>query len=163
MSKLIIIRGNSGSGKTTIAKRLQHDLGYNTLLIPQDVVRREILRVKDGADNPAIQLIHDMAIYGKRLEYTVIIEGILFSKYYGGMLMQLINQFDSSFVYYLDIPFTETLRRHKTKPNSADFGEKEMREWYREKDLLGVKGEITIDHVASEDDILNIMLTGTQK
>lgn len=30
MSKLIILRGNSGSGKTTIAKALQKKLGHNT-------------------------------------------------------------------------------------------------------------------------------------
>ena len=41
MAKLIILRGNSGSGKTTIAKELQKSLGRNTMLISQDVVRRD--------------------------------------------------------------------------------------------------------------------------
>ena len=36
MSKLIILRGNSGSGKTTVAKALQEKLGYNTMRISQD-------------------------------------------------------------------------------------------------------------------------------
>ncbi|GFI71319.1 uridine kinase [Clostridiales bacterium] len=45
MPKLIIIRGNSGSGKTTLAKNLQHKFGRNTMVISQDVVRREILWV----------------------------------------------------------------------------------------------------------------------
>ena len=48
MSKLIIIRGNSGSGKTTLAKEIHQRLPRNTLLISQDTVRRDILRVKDG-------------------------------------------------------------------------------------------------------------------
>ena len=30
MGKLIILRGNSGSGKTTVAKELQKKFGYNT-------------------------------------------------------------------------------------------------------------------------------------
>ncbi len=51
MSKLVIIRGNSGSGKTTVAKALQHKLGHNIMVISQDVIRRDILRVKDGADH----------------------------------------------------------------------------------------------------------------
>lgn len=46
-SKLILIRGNSGSGKSTLAKALQHELDSGTLLIPQDVVRREMLWVGD--------------------------------------------------------------------------------------------------------------------
>ena len=45
--KLIILRGNSGSGKTTIAKALHQCLKEQSLLISQDVVRRERLRVKD--------------------------------------------------------------------------------------------------------------------
>ena len=57
MQRLIIIRGNSGSGKSTIAKRLQQKMGYQTMLIPQDVVRREMLRVRDKDNNPSIQLI----------------------------------------------------------------------------------------------------------
>jgi len=45
--KLIILRGNSGSGKTTIANALHQCLKEQSLLISQDVVRREMLRVKD--------------------------------------------------------------------------------------------------------------------
>ena len=41
MVKLIILRGNSGSGKTTIAKELQRKFGENTMLISQDVIRSE--------------------------------------------------------------------------------------------------------------------------
>ncbi|MDU7064487.1 MAG: AAA family ATPase, partial [Lactobacillus paragasseri] len=47
-SKLIIIRGNSGSGKTTLSKEIHYRLPRNTLLIPQDTVRRKMLNVKDG-------------------------------------------------------------------------------------------------------------------
>ena len=46
MSKLIMLRGNSGSGKTTIAKELQKHFGRNTMLISQDVIRRDMLWVK---------------------------------------------------------------------------------------------------------------------
>lgn len=46
MSNLIILRGNSGSGKTTLSKQIQKKIGKNTLLIPQDTVRREMLNAK---------------------------------------------------------------------------------------------------------------------
>ena len=64
MSNLIIFRGNSGSGKTTLSKQIQKKIGKNTLLIPQDTVRREMLNAKDGADNPAISLLMDLLGYG---------------------------------------------------------------------------------------------------
>ena len=33
MKKLVILRGNSGSGKTTVARALQRKIGFNTMLI----------------------------------------------------------------------------------------------------------------------------------
>lgn len=57
MGKLIILRGNSGSGKTTVAKELQKKFGYNTMLISQDEIRRNILWVKDGIDTKALPLM----------------------------------------------------------------------------------------------------------
>lgn len=65
MSKLIILRGNSGSGKTTIAKRLQKKIGHNTMLISQYVVRREMLYVKDGEKPKVEELLFQLAMYGK--------------------------------------------------------------------------------------------------
>lgn len=57
MGKLIILRGNSGSGKTTVAKELQKKFGYNTMLISQDEIRRNILWVKDGIDTKALMVV----------------------------------------------------------------------------------------------------------
>ena len=159
MNNLIIIRGNSGSGKSTVAKRLRYALGYGTMLVPQDVVRRDMLRVKDVADNPSIELIRRLVHYGWECGFDVIVEGILFNDKGGNMLRDLIRKCPGkSFVYYFDIPFEETLRRHETKPNSHEFGEEEMRSWWREKDFLGVPGEQVIDHEQSADEIVSRIL-----
>lgn len=93
-SKLIIIRGNSGSGKTTIAKKLQHHLGHGTLLIAQDVVRRDMLKVHDREGNLSIELIRQIAEYGKGRCEVVIVEGILYASRYGAMLKDLIHFYD---------------------------------------------------------------------
>ena len=77
MTKIILIRGNSGSGKTTVATRLQSIFGSGTLLISQDVVRREMLKVKDRPNNLSIGLIETMIEYGKKHCEYVIIEGIM--------------------------------------------------------------------------------------
>lgn len=65
VAKLIILRGNSGSGKTTTGKALQRKFGHGTMLISQDVVRREMLFVKDGPDTEASQLLKELTLYGK--------------------------------------------------------------------------------------------------
>lgn len=37
-----------------------------------------------------------------------------------------------------------TVKRHRTKPNCNDFGEEEMRRWWREKDFSDVLNEVSI-------------------
>ena len=158
MSKLIIFRGNSGSGKSTVAMRLQHEMGRETMLISQDVIRRDILRVADTPHNPAIRLIEDIARYGKMIGYDVIVEGILGQEKYGDMLQQLSLLFEQTYAFYFDISFEETLRRHQHKKDKRhEFGEKEMKEWWREHDILNIPEEVLIPDSATEDETLRLM------
>src|SRR5690554_3105464 len=144
-AKLIILRGNSGSGKTTTGKALQRKFGHGTMLISQDVVRREMLFVKDGPNPEASKLLLELAIYGKRNCDIVILEGILNSKWYKNLFDNLLHEFKNQiFAYYYDIPFEETLNRHQQKPNAHEFGEKEMKEWWNEKDLLDIIPEVLL-------------------
>ena len=46
--------------------------------------------------------------------------------------------------YYLDVPFTETLARHATKPIADDVDEARLRDWYRPGDLLPGRIETVI-------------------
>jgi hypothetical protein len=69
--------------------------------------------------------------------FHVIVEGILCASHYGGMLTALREGHQGTTgLYYLHVPFEETLRRHATKPQAAEYGEAEMSAWYRELDLL---------------------------
>lgn len=73
MGKLIILRGNSGSGKTTVAKALQKKLGRNTMLISQDEVRRNMLWVDDGIDTKALPLMAELLRYGREhSEFSIL-------------------------------------------------------------------------------------------
>ena len=65
--------GASGSGKTTVAKELQKKFGYNTMLISQDEIRRNILRVKDGIDTKALPLMIELLKYGYEHSDIVIL------------------------------------------------------------------------------------------
>ncbi len=145
MPKLIILRGNSGSGKTTVAKELQKEFGKNTMLISQDVIRRDMLRVKDGKETEAIPLMKELIAYGYVHSEVTILEGIMCDKWYKP-LFELANQLYGSeiYAYYFDISFEETLKRHKTKPNCLEFGEEAMRRWWKEKDYSEVLSELSI-------------------
>jgi adenylate kinase family enzyme len=157
--KLIIIRGNSGSGKSSIARIVRDELGENTMLVPQDIVRREILHVKDRLDNPAIELIQKIVLYGKEIGYNVVLEGILSKKLYGDMLDELIIEFgDDTHIFYMDVSFEETLKRHNTKPNKDEYGAEKMKEWWLEKDYLSIKSEKVIPEIFSISDSTDFIL-----
>ena len=145
MQKLIILRGNSGSGKTTIAKELQKKFGRNTMLISQDMIRRDMLKVKDGENTLAVPLMKELLIYGNKHSEIVILEGIMYADWYKSLFELAVLLYDTRvYAYYFDLPFEETLKRHQTKPNCNDFGEEEMRRWWREKDFSAILNEVSI-------------------
>jgi hypothetical protein len=158
VAKLIILRGNSGSGKTTTGKALQRKFGHGTMLISQDVVRREMLFVKDGPNTEASKLLGELALYGKDNCNIVILEGILHSEWYKNLFENLLLEFkDQIFAYYFHIPFEETLNRHKQKPNAHEFGEKEMRRWWNEKDLLDIIPEVCLNKELGLNEIVDVI------
>lgn len=157
--KLIIIRGNAGSGKTTIAKRLQNHLGQGTLLVSQDAVRRDMLMVKDREGNLSIDLIRQIAEYGKDKCEFVIVEGILNKDRYGEMLNHLIKFYNQQvYTFYYDLSFEETVKRHNTRSKKLEFGEDSLRAWWNPNEYLGVDGEVKLTDEMSQSDVLALIL-----
>ncbi|AHI12189.1 Valyl-tRNA synthetase [Lactobacillus helveticus H9] len=155
--KLIIIRGNSGSGKTTLAKEIHQRLPRNTLLIPQDTVRREMLNVKDGENTLALPLLENLLEYG----YTIL-EGILNAKWYSELFRKAQQLFgDQIYAYYFDIPFEETMRRHKERHESS-FGEEKMRSWWNANDYIGFISERAFTSRMSLDDEIQGIINDIQ-
>lgn len=163
-SILIILRGNSGSGKSTIAKALQKHFGNGTLLIDQDVVRRDMLSVKDRPNNLSIELIRQIALYGKGRCEIVIVEGILGSSIYGEMLKDVIQAFGNrAAVYYFDLPLEETVRRHETRDKRTQFGEDSLKLWWNPKNFLHVEGEKAITERMTEEQILQMVIQDIER
>lgn len=159
MSTLIIIRGNSGSGKSSVAQELQKRLGRNTLIIPQDTVRREMLWVRDGKDTAALPLLMTLLNYGSSHCEYVILEGILNADWYMPLFESAIKLFEHRiFAYYYDIPFEETLKRHQTKEKKFEFGEAEMRRWWIEKDFIRIIPEHVFKQEISLEDAVNAII-----
>lgn len=139
MAKLIIIRGNSGSGKTSVSKVLQEKFGENTMLVSQDMVRREILHTRDGADTKALPLMTELLKYGRRNSPVTILEGIMVAEWYMPLFETAIKEFGSEiYAYYYDLPFEETVARHDTRAKRMSFGAEDMRRWWVEKDYMKI-------------------------
>jgi adenylate kinase family enzyme len=150
---LIVIRGNSASGKSAAAAEIRARYGHGIALVSQDNLRRVILREPDVSGGANIALIELAARHAIAHGFHVIVEGILRTDHYGQMLTTLITDHPgSAFAYYLDVPFEETLRRHTSKPQASEYGEAEMRDWYRDHDLLPGGLEQVIPAESSLDD-----------
>lgn len=141
-TKLIVIRGNSGAGKSTIARQLQHRHGRGCALVEQDYLRRIVLRERDVPGGAAPALIENTARFALDHSYHVIVEGILHAAKYGDMLRRLWRSHrGQTTVIYLDVSLAETVRRHQTRPQATEFTADDMRSWYHPTDLLGIIGE----------------------
>lgn len=151
---LLIIRGNSGSGKTSTAREVQRRYGRGCALIEQDHLRRIVLREHDSnrIDPVAPAFITATVRAALDVGYHVVLEGILHTDRYATALRALIDAHPGpSHAFYFDVSFAETARRHQTRPGPVGFTVEQMRDWYTPTDLLGVPGEHVLDETVSLD------------
>jgi thymidylate kinase len=145
-ARLIVIRGNSGSGKSSVAEGIRASYGPGVAWIEQDYVRRMIFAELDQPDGANIAAIEQLALLALERGFHALVEGILPSARYAGMLARLARRHTGpSFFFYLDVPFEETVRRHGTRPKASAFDAEEMRSWYQHRDLLDQPRETVID------------------
>lgn len=136
-TRLIVLRGNSGSGKSALAAAIRSNRPRGIAIIGQDNLRRTILHLPDKKPSLTADYIELSTRFALRNGLNVIIEGILYNEIYGSMLRRLISAHEGiTRCYRYRLSFEETLKRHATKPDAADFGEIEMRQWWREEDAL---------------------------
>jgi adenylylsulfate kinase-like enzyme len=160
--RLIVIRGNSGSGKTSIVEAIRTAHGRGVAWIEQDHVRRIIFQELDQPDGANIQAIGQLAQHALDRGYHAVVEGIMPKIRYGEMLKQLRDDHAGpSYFYYLDIPLEETIRRHATRPKSTAFTAEEMTTWFHGQDLLDDPHETVIDQSSSLETTVKRILTET--
>jgi hypothetical protein len=160
--RLIVIRGNSASGKSAVAAAIRERHGQRDLaVVSQDNLRRVVLRERDVPGGANIGLIDLTTRYALSCGFHVIVEGILDAGRYGDMLAKLVSDHPGrAFAYYLNVPFEETLRRHATKAEALKYGEAEMRQWYRDLDLLPGATEQVIPARSALQDTVRTIMTG---
>lgn len=139
-TRLILIRGNSGSGKSALAAAIRAARPRGVAIVGHDQLRREVLDVQERPGTPSVGYIDLSARLALDQMLHVVVEGILHEEIYGDVLRGLIaDHRGTTRCYRYDLTFEETLRRHATKVWAAEFGEAEMSSWWRDADpLVGV-------------------------
>ncbi|HEY1835553.1 MAG TPA: AAA family ATPase [Candidatus Saccharimonadales bacterium] len=138
---LIIIRGNSASGKSTVAKKLREVSDRKIAYVEQDNIRRTILKEKETDAGVNIALIAQVVEFALSRDYDVILEGMLKFRRYGAMLRDLIKKCPENYTHYFDIPFEETLKRHVTKSIAGEVSKEMLHEWYEPQDFAHFESE----------------------
>lgn len=88
-TRLVVLRGNSASGKSSVADGLRERFGRDLALVGQDNLRRIMLRERDRPGAANIGLIDLTARYALDAGFHVVVEGILYADRYGDMLTEL--------------------------------------------------------------------------
>ncbi|MEY8578800.1 AAA family ATPase [Corynebacteriaceae bacterium 6-324] len=158
-SRLIIIRGNSGSGKSHLAHAVRAARPRGVAIIAHDVLRREILHVRDHPGALSVQYIDLSARFALDNGLDVVVEGILHSESYGEMLSQLRDDHRGlTRCYYYELSLDETLERHRTKALAAEVSEADVASWYRGDDRVAALDEATFNATVSAADALQRVL-----
>jgi predicted kinase len=162
-TRLIVVRGNSGAGKSTVAKALREAHGSGVAWVSQDLIRRNILKEKDRPGGANIGLIDLVARYSLDNGYHVVLDGIFYADRYETMLAGLArDHLGVSRCYYLDVSLEETFRRHATRPLAAEVSRDQMRDWYRPRDLLAGICERIIPETSTLAQTTALILADTQ-
>jgi len=156
-NQLIVLRGNSGSGKSTAARALRERFGRCLAWVEQDYLRRIVLKELDEPGGVNIGLIEQTVKYALEHGYHTVLEGILNAERYGEMLQRLSDTYSAHF-FYFDLSFEETVRRHATRPQSSEFSPEMMREWYQPTDLLPFVQEQMFDESSSLEDVVKVIV-----
>jgi len=161
--RLIVVRGNSGSGKTSVALAIRQVYGRGVAWVSQDTFRRTVLRDFDQPGGRNIGLIDLVVRYALARGYHVLLDGILDASRYEPMLAGLRrDHVGPSFFYYLDASLEETLRRHDTRFERTEFGAEDMRRWYRPRDSLTTIPERVIEESSTLAETVSVILGDTQ-
>jgi hypothetical protein len=158
-TRLSVLRGNSGSGTSSVAMALREAHGRGLAWVSQDLIRRIILRERDRPGGVNVGLIDHVARYSLDHGYHAVLDGIFYADRYEQMLDGLRrDHLGRSCFYYLDISWEETVRRHATRPQAAEFGVDDMRDWYRPRDLLTAVREQVIPETSTLQETTSLIL-----
>ncbi|SEB47260.1 AAA domain-containing protein [Amycolatopsis tolypomycina] len=156
-SLLIIVRGPSGSGKSSVAKSVRQRHGRGMAVLGQDVIRRSLLwERKDVSGGLAPDFIAHSAGFLLNAGWPVLVEGILSAAAYGPALRELMTAHRGrTLVYFLQVELAETFSRHATRPEADEFSITDMASWFEPDDRLDVPGEIVIPQSSSLADTVD--------
>ncbi|MFJ4594854.1 MULTISPECIES: kinase [unclassified Kitasatospora] len=153
-------RGGQVERRRAAARRVRTGRGRRR---PGRAPARTVLRERDLPGGANIGLIDLVARHALDHGFHTVVEGILAAERYGPMLARLAaDHRGRSHLYYLDADFDETVRRHATRPQAAEFSPEDMADWYQPHDLLPGGLERVVPQHSTLDETVERILADTR-
>jgi AAA domain len=152
-TRLIVVRGPCGAGKSTTASRLL-DSPRPTALIEQDAYRF-IFNVREGESysKTVRQMIRDNVLCALANRFDVIVEGILSTRRYRDVFATLFHEHPrNNYAVFL-----RTHLRHRIRLSWSVHGSGSSPPWYRPHDVLGYDFERVIPEHSGVDDTVRVI------
>lgn len=161
-TRLVILRGNSGAGKSSIARAVRAAACSRVALVEQDYLRRVLLRERPPEGKLHVHLIESVVRLALDGGYHVLLEGIFKRDAYGDLLQRLREDHQGcTLAYYLAVSFPESCSRHSTRPQASEFSVEDMRNWYLQDDVLGWEEEAVVPATSTEAETVEAILTAS--
>ncbi|HVS58274.1 MAG TPA: AAA family ATPase [Candidatus Saccharimonadales bacterium] len=162
MAKLIILRGPSGAGKSTVAKALHTESKRKMALIEQDYYKEVMFNDKKSSVAVRHEMIINDVLLALRHGFDVILDGIFSLPSHQSTFDTLLAEHPTeNYLFYFDISFEETVRRHQTRWQKDRFNEADMRQWYRLGEATGHPAEHIIRESSTLDETVAFIRKST--
>lgn len=155
MTKLIILRGPTGAGKSTVAKALHVRSKRKIALIEQDYYKEVMFNDREGSVSARHEIVINDVLIALKHGFDVILDGIFSLPSHEKIFQKLFAEHPTeNYMFYFDVSFAETVRRHQTRSKKELFGEAEMREWYHLGKATGYTSEQVIPESSSLEETI---------
>jgi predicted kinase len=148
-TKLIIIRGPSGVGKSTVAQALMKRTKRPAVLVDLDYYRFGFVNPPRPDHGLEYEMSGSDVLICLRLGFDVIFDGNFTADAHDPFLERLFQAHPrENYLFYLDASLPETLLRHETKSYTRISADK-MCEVYKYASPTGRKEEVVIPESSS--------------
>lgn len=149
MTKLIILRGPSGVGKSSVAQALMKRTKRPTVLVDLDHYRFSFVNPPNRAHDLEYEMSGNDVLIGLRLGFDVVFDGNFTATAHDPLLKKWFSTHpEENYLFYLDASLNETLKRHETKSHPRISTDK-MKEVYQYASPTGHETEVIIPESSS--------------
>ena len=149
MPKLIILRGPSAVGKSTVAQALLQRTTRPTVLVELDHYRFSFVNPPNYDHDLEYAMSGSDVLIGLQLGFDVIFDGNFTATAHDPFLAKLLSAHaEETYLFYLDASLNETLKRHQAKSHPRIATDK-MKEVYHYASPTGHEKEVIIPQSSS--------------